>query len=90
MNVKDALKLIEDEHQQAISHYPPFASAHEGFAVLLEEVTELQAEIFKNYKLRDYDAIRKESIQVAAMALRLLIEVSPKANSIETQVELGS
>jgi len=86
MNIEDALRLIQTEYQSAISNYPPFASAHEGYAVLLEEVMELQAEVFKNHKTRDYTAIKKESVQVAAMALRMLIDVSPKANSIEELV----
>lgn len=49
-------------------------SAHEGFAVLLEEVDELKAHVWMNQKRRDLEAMRKEAIQVAAMALRIADE----------------
>jgi hypothetical protein len=44
-------------------------SAHEGYAVLLEEMTELQAEVFK--RKPDRGAMVAELIQVAAMAQRM-------------------
>ena len=74
---------ITDEYQRAISHYPPFASAHEGLAVLWEEFEELKIEVFKNQKTRDYKLMQKEATQVAAMAIRFIIDVAPKKNSIE-------
>ncbi len=68
---------IVSEAQEAASNFPPFNSAHEGFAVLLEEVDELKAEVWKNPNRNpDRDAkMRKEAIQVAAMALRFLTDV---------------
>lgn len=54
-------------------------SAHEGFAVLLEEVEELKAEVFKGGKQkRDIKAMRAEAVQVAAMALRFIEDVCDK------------
>ncbi len=53
----------------------PFNSAHEGFAILLEEVDELKAHVWTNQKRRDLEAMRKEAIQVAAMAMRFALEV---------------
>lgn len=51
----------------------PFASAHEGYAVLQEEVEELWEEV----KKREPDKVRMraEAIQVAAMALRFVMDV---------------
>jgi hypothetical protein len=50
-------------------------SAHEGLAVLLEEVDELKAEVWKKPAQRDVAAMRKEAIQIAAMALRFVLDV---------------
>lgn len=59
----------------ASAKWPPFNSAHEGFAVLAEEVDELWAHVKVNQKRRDLAAMRKEAIQVAAMALRFALDV---------------
>jgi len=38
-------QLIEDELSRANAKYPPFASRHEGYAVLKEEIEEADEEI---------------------------------------------
>ena len=69
-----AEQAARDELQRARDKFPVgFRSAHEGFAVLKEEVDELWAEIKAND--RDDDRIRAEAVQVAAMALRFLEDV---------------
>lgn len=55
--------------------WPAMNSAHEGYGVLLEELDELWAHVKTNQKKRDIDAMRKEAIQVAAMAIRFAAEV---------------
>lgn len=55
------------------AHPRGFNSAHEGFAVLLEEVDELRAEVW--CRVKRPDAIRIEAIQVAAMAIRFVQDV---------------
>lgn len=60
--------------RQARDNWPKFNSAHEGFAVLREEVDELWEHVKTNQKRRDLEKMRKEAIQVAAMALRFAEE----------------
>jgi NTP pyrophosphatase (non-canonical NTP hydrolase) len=60
--------------------WPQFNSAHEGFGVLLEEVDELKAHVWTKQKNRDLEAMRKEAIQVAAMAMRFAMEVCDEIN----------
>lgn len=76
MNINQlaALDAIVDEFNRATANWPQFNSAHEGFAVLLEEVDELKAHVWTNQKRRDLPAMCKEAIQVAAMALRFACE----------------
>ena len=75
MHVTLATEAIEKECFRACTLYPKFHSAHEGYAVLLEEVEELWDEVKKSPKKRDAALLRAEAIQVAAMALRFLIDV---------------
>lgn len=75
MSTIPVLEAVYDELESAQKNWPAFNSAHEGFAVLLEEVDELKAHVWTNQKRRDIDAMRKEAIQVAAMAARFAIEV---------------
>jgi hypothetical protein len=78
-NIRDGLwrAALEafDEADTASDNWLPFNSAHEGFAVLLEEVDELKAHVWTNQKKRDLAAMRKEAIQVAAMAIRFAVDV---------------
>jgi NTP pyrophosphatase (non-canonical NTP hydrolase) len=69
------LDSIVAEFNRASSIYPAFNSAHEGYAVLLEEVEELWDEVKKSPKKRDLSKIREEAVQVAVMALRFLHDV---------------
>jgi hypothetical protein len=66
---------VESECRRAAAKFAKFNSAHEGYAVILEELDELKAEVWKNSKTRDLVAMRKEAIQVGAMALRFLVDV---------------
>ena len=68
----DDFTTVFDEYHRATKMYGPFNSAHEGWAVLLEEVEELWDEVKKSPKNRDIVKMREEAIQVAAMALRFL------------------
>ncbi len=70
------LQEIADELARARRKHPkPQHSSHEGFAVLLEEVDELWEEVRAQTEERSYAKMRKEAIQIAAMALRFVEDV---------------
>lgn len=75
-----ALAMVFDEYQRA-QRWPAMNSAHEGLAVLLEEVDELKAHVWTRQPDRDLDKLTKEAVQVAAMALRFIVDIchEPKA-----------
>lgn len=66
---------IEAEALMGAKRFGLFNSAHEGFAVLLEEVDELKAHVWAKQKNRNLIAMKREAIQVAAMAIRFALEV---------------
>ena len=64
------------ELARARSKFRPFTSGHEAYAVILEEVDELWTEVRSNQKTAGrQERMRKEAIQIAAMALRLIIDM---------------
>lgn len=69
------LVWVNNELNKAQDNWPKFNSAHEGFAVLKEEVDELWDQVKINQKKRDLTKMRDEAIQVAAMAVRFAMEV---------------
>lgn len=72
--VELAVRDVLDELVRATSIHGSFNSAHEGYAVLLEEVDELWHEVKHGTKPR----MREEAIQVGAMALRFLADITPR------------
>lgn len=66
-DVKFELGVITDSH-------PPYSSPHEGYAVLLEEVEELKAEVFKQQAKRSRQDMYVEACQVAAVAIRFMTD----------------
>ena len=75
--VEMALDEIKVEYRRAVNLHAPMHSAHEGYAVILEEVDELKAEVWKKKQSRE--TVRREAIHVAAMALRLIVDVCERA-----------
>jgi hypothetical protein len=65
---------VLQELARARNLHPSMASAHEGYAILLEEVDELWDEV-KGHHPDRAARIRDEAIQVAAMALRFIEDV---------------
>jgi len=66
------------EVEFAVGKFPPFNSAHEGYAILKEEVDELWDAVKGNKADGSLEAQRKEAIQVAAMAIRFVLDISDK------------
>lgn len=79
-NTLEVLAEVAEEVDSTTTKWPAFNSAHEGYGVLLEEVDELWDHVKVNQKRRDLAAMRKEAIQVAAMAIRFAIEVCDEVN----------
>ncbi len=71
---EQALRDIYEEFETAYSQYKHFQSPHEGWAVLREEVDELWDAIKENGTV---DEMRAEAIQIAAVALRFILDIKP-------------
>ena len=69
-----AMDDIFAELMSASSKFPPMASPHEGYAIILEELDELKEELFKQHHSRNPIALRKEAMQVGAIALRFMVD----------------
>jgi hypothetical protein len=77
MDLLDIRKAVEDEFKRASRKHKPMMSAHEGYAVILEEVDELWTEVKKNpaTHLDRQARMREEVIQIAAMCFRFLSDL---------------
>ena len=73
MKLEDAVDITIQELSDATDEFGPFASAHEGYAVLLEELTELFDAI--RDKKCGVEEMKMEAKQVGAMAIRFLIDI---------------
>ncbi len=80
MEAEKAVSQIIYEYHRATEMNGPFNTAHEGYAVILEELDELWDEIKKNSLERDNEKLKKEAIQVGAMALRFLVDIVDTAS----------
>ena len=68
------------EMLRARAKCPPMASAHEGYAVILEELDEWGDIVKQKQTERDYAALRKETVQLGAMVLAFLVEIVDAGN----------
>lgn len=69
----EAVDAIYVEYNHARAKFPKMHSPHEGFAILKEEVDELWDEVKTN---GSKERLRAEAIQVAAMALAIVVELT--------------
>ena len=72
-----AIEAVDELHA-ALAKYGPMLSAHEGWAVIFEEVDELWDEVKLKPSQVSKERMRKEAIQVAAMAMRFVLDVCDK------------
>lgn len=81
LNEKTAV-LIQEELQSIPEKYQKnFNSTHEGYAVILEEVRELEHEVFFGAKMQATEGMhkqrmREECVQIAAMCARFIQELT--------------
>jgi hypothetical protein len=65
---------VRTEYAHVIrEHGEHYHSAHEGWAVMFEEVDELWGEVRKKRKNRDPKNMRRECIQIACCALKFAL-----------------
>jgi hypothetical protein len=64
------LECVTTEVRRAQAKHAPIHSLHEAFAVILEEVEEFKAEVWKQTEARSPQALLVELIQIAAMCAR--------------------
>lgn len=72
-----AIALVEQEVRRArAKHTISFHSHHKAYSIVLEELDEYKAEVFKGGSTpRDPEALRTELIHTAAMCVRALVEL---------------
>ena len=79
LRAKSLAEVLDDvwsEVERAEKKHKPMHSAHEGLSVIWEEFEELKVEVFKGGSTpRDLPAMRKEAVEVAAMAVRFIRDV---------------
>lgn len=91
MATKDTLLEVEAELEKARATHAPMNGHHEGYAVILEEVDELwevckmnthkfgsELAVRREQREQKRAAMRKEALQVAAMAVRFIEDVCDK------------
>ena len=73
--IEELTRLVAAELERAQDMHAPLSSCHEAYAVIVEEVEELWDEVKKKREHRDTEHMRREAIQIAAMALRFIHDV---------------
>ena len=83
-NLQEILEDIRKEFEFATNKYGGFNSVHEAYAIILEEVNELWEEVKASQKNQSrLEFVKKEAIQVATMAIRLIFDCCKKEKKNE-------
>ncbi len=76
MDINDAIGLTVTELLSATAKFGEFASAHEGWAIIFEELDELWDEVKKKHEdPTRLNGMRTEAKHVAAMGIRFLMDI---------------
>lgn len=68
-------EMVRDELLAARVKHGPIHSAHEGYAVILEELDEFRAEVWKKRDQQDTKNMLHELVQIGAMAQRIAEDI---------------
>ncbi len=71
---EQVVEELFNEMKRGVMRYKSYKSLHEAYAVIKEELDELWEEIKKKPNQQSDEAILRESLHVAATALRLVLE----------------
>lgn len=84
MNPPEATRLALTELNRATNAHGPFRSAHEGYAIIKEELDELweaiKADPWRHGSSDAHLQVVAEAVQVAAMSLRFLVDLTNDAD----------
>lgn len=75
MRAASFLAAVHQEWQRAETIYAPLHSAHEAYAVILEELEEFWEQVRLKDTLREPVLMYEELVQVAAMCLRTVLNL---------------
>ena len=75
--IDETLATVKAELMSAYANFPDFRSAHEGVAIVDEEMREFRDAAYWPHK-NTTDAEENEARQLAAMAVRYLVDVCYK------------
>lgn len=79
--IDKVLALVKGELMKATALHGSMKSAHEGYAVILEEVDELWDEVKAD---RGYHSgAQREALQIAAMGARYVLDITLENNNDE-------
>jgi len=76
LEVMDELMMLKAKVDDPNHPFDNLHSPHHGYALLLEEMDELWEEIRKKNKFRDLEAMREEAMQIAALAIRFMVDLT--------------
>jgi hypothetical protein len=79
--IKAVLDEVEQELLAAYGNFPDFRSAHEGVAIVEEEFLEFRNAAFWPHKEERHNQDEDEARQLAAMAVRYIIDVHCKTGT---------